>query len=753
MKKIKNISLLTKNTKKKMKFRLISAFSFLLAFLPSFMFLQTLVHTELLYNSIISSNQGYLINGSYPNHRFGNSLSRKKGDFNGDGFDDLIVGSCNPSNETRIAYVLFGSETGFVRNLSLLNGTNGFSIVYNNYFYSGRVHVDCYDISNDFIGDINSDGLDDFMVCTQKNGKNEKGYCFLIYGDAKWNIELIDLRDNFTTISAIGGKIFTDNMEPFSSSDLISFGYSFSGLSDINGDGKTDFAMSNMASISIQMNETGNIIPFKNGKYYIVLDINSFEYNNNENNIYYLSSSSQNSKNFIFLEDEDTSWTETHFGRRIAALGDIDGDGFNDFVVSGFREIYKSSYYFGAAYVIYGSKKFSNQMKVKEIYSHEIEGFKIVSNIGYSSYVGYDLLGEIDINGDGLKDIVVSGGHEGTDYGFIYVIFGSKKKLTKVFEIQDLDGSNGFIICEYYTIYKIGANLAKSDINEDGIDDLLIGVSGSHAVIIYGRRSFPPKIYIDRPDLYDENIFSIKMFDDGNKTTVSVMGDINNDTILDYAIGSPDQNSLTGAVLIVNGGALSQYVECARPFKCASEKTFFDSKTQGVYSLSTQNIYDISKFNTYDPKEFKIAPISSEICQGAYTCYNDSAYNLYDPKFYKLVLLKSVICDEFQGCYNRQTEKIIKNETAICMENEICFDKNYVNHGVEIWLLILLIIIFSVLCFAVGYFFGKRNPNPQHNNNENNRNNRDNNVLEMFGGNNSDILDQRQREGRDILIN
>lgn len=721
---------------------------FLAAFLPSFMFFQTLVHTELDYKSIISSNQGYLINGSYPNHRFGNSLSRKNGDFNGDGFNDLIIGSCNPTNSTRIAYVLFGSENGFVRDLNLLNGSNGFSIIYNNYFFSGRTHIDCFDVANDFIGDINSDGFDDIMVCTQKNGKKERGYCFLIYGDGKWSTGIIDLRENFKIISDIGGKIFTDNLQPFSTSDSISFGYAFGGLLDINNDGKTDFAMSNMASIGIKANETGDIIPFKNGKYYIILDINSFETHDNENNnINYLSSSSQNSKNFIFLEDEPNNLAETHFGRRIAALGDINGDGFNDFIVSGFREIYKDLYDFGAAYVIYGSKKFANKISMNEIYTNQTDSFKITSNIGYSSYLGYDLQGEIDINGDGINDIVVSGSHEGTEYGFIYVIFGTKQGFPKLFEVQHLDGTNGFIICEWYTYYKIGVSLAKSDINKDGIDDLLIGVSGSQAVIIYGRKTFPPKIYLDRQDLYGENIFSIKMFADGNKTTVSAIGDINNDTILDYAIGSPERNSSTGAVLIVNGGALSQYVECAKPFKCAPEKAFFDSKTQGVYSLSTQNAYDISKFNIYDPKLNKIAPISSEICQGEYTCYNNTAYNLYDPKFYKLILLKNVVCDEFQGCYDQQTEKIIKNDTIICMENEICFDKSYVNHGVAVWLLILLILVFSFVFFGIGYFVGKRNRNAQNNNNDN----RDNNILEMFGGNNSDIMNQR--EGRDRLLN
>ena len=85
------------------------------------------------------------------------------GDVNGDGFDDLIIGSsaADPNGISRAgeSYVVFGKAAGFTASveLSTLDGTNGFVL-------NG---IDVDDFSASWLsgaGDVNGDGFDDVII-------------------------------------------------------------------------------------------------------------------------------------------------------------------------------------------------------------------------------------------------------------------------------------------------------------------------------------------------------------------------------------------------------------------------------------------------------------------------------------------------------------------------------------------------------------------------------------------------------------
>src|SRR5262245_49998439 len=82
------------------------------------------------------------------------------GDFNGDGYADIIVGSPTsaPSN-TGAGYVFFGAASGFasIINLSSLDGSNGFKL-------SGAATFNGAGRSVDSAGDFNGDGFDDVII-------------------------------------------------------------------------------------------------------------------------------------------------------------------------------------------------------------------------------------------------------------------------------------------------------------------------------------------------------------------------------------------------------------------------------------------------------------------------------------------------------------------------------------------------------------------------------------------------------------
>jgi len=105
---------------------------------------------------------------------------RGAGDFNGDGYADLIVGSYSSITTADTAYILFGKAGGFSADIdpSLLDGTDGIRL--------NGVHTG--DLAGRFVseaGDLNDDGLDDVLIgalTADTNSLNSTGAAYVVYG-------------------------------------------------------------------------------------------------------------------------------------------------------------------------------------------------------------------------------------------------------------------------------------------------------------------------------------------------------------------------------------------------------------------------------------------------------------------------------------------------------------------------------------------------------------------------------------------
>jgi hypothetical protein len=183
--------------------------------------------------TLLDGRNGFVINGIDARDDSARALGGA-GDVNGDGFDDIIIGAIGGdagADDSGEAYVVFGSPGPFSSRfeLSNLDGDNGFLLQC----------IDFYDrcgLSVNGAGDVNGDGLDDFIVGalladTNDDVNQNAGESYLVFGSpqvggvGKLNLAQLDGSNGFVLRGANAGD---------------QSGWQASGAGDINADGVDD---------------------------------------------------------------------------------------------------------------------------------------------------------------------------------------------------------------------------------------------------------------------------------------------------------------------------------------------------------------------------------------------------------------------------------------------------------------------------------------------------------------------------------
>ncbi len=327
------------------------------------------------------------------------------GDINGDDCDDVIVGAyleepgSSPHSAGR-AYVFSGQNGDALFTLSSPNEQSG----------------SCFGFSVSGAGDADADGVNDVVVGAWGEGHPSAGigvaYVF----------------------SGQDGAPLDTLLSPSSASGYpIRFGYSVSGMGDINGDGYDDIL------VGASYDYVYVPDPVNAGRAHVF---------------------SGQDGNVLLSLDSPNPEQSGYFGQSLSGAGDVNGDGVPDAVVGAYRESADSTDA-GRAYVfsgIDGSVIYSLVSPNQEMYG------------GFSSSVS----GAGDVDGDGYADVIVGADTESPggspDYaGRAYVFSGFDGSLlsTLVSPNEEAHGDFGQAVSH------------AGDVNSDGYADVIVSAHDS----------------------------------------------------------------------------------------------------------------------------------------------------------------------------------------------------------------------------------------------------------------------------------
>ncbi len=238
-------------------------------------------------------------------------------------------------------------------------------------------------------------------------------------------------------------------------------------------------------------------------------------------------------------------------GYSLAGAGDINADGYDDFM---FGSIYEDSAdkNAGATYIVYGrAEQFSGEVS--------IGSFTKYTGSNSADKFGAAMAGAGDINADGYDDIVMGAPRFGEHRtGEVYILYGGSEQLAGG-EIAD-EGQHFSGEAEYD---ETGTSVsAAGDVNGDGFADIIIGSPGNDTTddnagtvyIIFGQVE-----HYDAQNITDADVILVgETARDSAGLLVAEAGDINADGYSDVLASSPYSSynaSEGGLVYVIYGSA------------------------------------------------------------------------------------------------------------------------------------------------------------------------------------------------------
>ena len=449
---------------------------------------------------------GFVIHGERSTFNTGLSVSTA-GDLNSDGYDDLLIGSASRLGNSG-PYVVYGKADGFDAEFELstlsgagLNGGDGSQ----GFVINSQDSFDRTGRSVDGGGDFNADGKPDLLIGSSQlidfDGNRKNGQASLILGDDDIPANLfLSVLNSETTPHQTKGTNFQGVDEFDRAGNAVAF------LGDINGDGFDDIAIGAYTANVGGKSDSGQV-------YVLFGSRRSFE--NMSDLADLLEENGGNGELGFVITGIEAS---DALGFSIAAAGDVNGDGFDDFLVGAADgEIGNND---GQGYLIYG-RDFLNTV----------------------DFLG--TAGDDQLNGNSGHNLLIGGtgndtldGRQGND-----VLKGGQGNDVLIFDTGDtrkIDGGHGLDTLLFDGKNEVLRLHNISNLVHQGIEIIDLTGTGDNRV------SLKIGDVLDLPD-------GANAFFDDNTTQLLIKGDSGD------KVSSNGQDWIAGANIVIDGDTYTPY--------------------------------------------------------------------------------------------------------------------------------------------------------------------------------------------------
>lgn len=346
------------------------------------------------------------------------------GDLDADGFEDVVIGAAgadpDDSSKAGEAYVLYGGTSAWSGTIEMSTAAD--------VLVSGAASSDELGAAVHGVGDHDQDGFDDLLLAAVGAGE-DAGAVYLLFGSPSLGSE--HAADGLLTFSGaeegdqLGGR---DGL----------------GSGDLNGDGYIDLVLGAYGVAAALVDGAGAVYIFDGDGTRWTTDP--------------LASSADHTVR------GGTALGDGRFGYSLAAT-DLDADGYDDLAVGAYYADTPDSKA-GGLYLYRGSVSGLSGATPDEA---------VLSVVGDNTqdYLGRDVSGVGDLDGDGLQDLGFGAyGWDGatTNGGGAFVLLGSTSS-SGTLSTADLDT----IVGGDDSGMNLGYSVAGGDVDGDGYDDLFVG--------------------------------------------------------------------------------------------------------------------------------------------------------------------------------------------------------------------------------------------------------------------------------------